>query len=251
MNLFTNETSLFRKAIRRLLAGMLPPEFQMPIWLGPLRGKRWVVGSFINKCWLGIYENEKQKRFADEVDLGQVVYDIGANVGYYTLLASILVGPKGKVIAFEPLPRNLAFLRTHLKINNLKNVQIIDSAISDTKGEMFFSTDTHHAMGHISQDGSLRVKVVSLDEIVTNLGLPKPDVLKIDIEGAEYEALIGAEEQLRRHHPMIFLATHGTEVHHQCCAYLTELGYALEAIDGKLVANTDELVAIFSSESVA
>lgn len=223
----------------------------MPIWFGALKGKRWIVGSFIHKCWLGVYEHRKQRRFAQFVLPGYVVYDVGAHVGFYALLASVLVGQEGKVFAFEPLPRNLKYLKQHLEINRISNVFVVESAVSDKSGAMRFSPGSHHAMGQLSQHGSLHVGGVSLDDYVSYVGLPKPDVIKIDIEGGEYRALKGAESLLKQYYPVIFLATHGIDVHHKSCAFLTALGYRLESIDGLDASESIEIIATFPEEIYA
>jgi len=79
----------------------------VPILQGPLRGKKWIVGSQRHAFWLGGYEPHLQRLIAREVKPGEIFYDVGANVGFYSLLASVLVGP-GKVFAFEQLPANVA-----------------------------------------------------------------------------------------------------------------------------------------------
>ena len=83
----------------------------VPILFGPARGLRWVVGVGLHGCWLGTYEWHKQRRFAREIKPGEVFFDIGANTGFYTLLAAKRTGTGGIVHAFEPNPRNLAPLR--------------------------------------------------------------------------------------------------------------------------------------------
>jgi hypothetical protein len=72
---------------------------------GRLRGARWIVGPGTHGCCLGTYELPKQREFDKAVREGHVVYDVGANVGFYSLLAACCVGENGKVHAFEPLPR--------------------------------------------------------------------------------------------------------------------------------------------------
>jgi len=240
---FLADNSIVRRGIRLIINSLLPAEFQMPIWFGPLKGKRWIVGSFLHKCWLGIYEYPKQRRFAEIVLPGRVVYDVGAHVGFYTLLASVLVGEKGKVIAFEPLPRNLDYLKTHIKINHLPNVIVVEVAVSDHSGTNKFAPGTNSATGHISQNGSRMVDVVTLDDYVSERELPMPDVIKIDIEGEEYRALKGATLLIKQCHPIIFLATHGIDVHHKCCAFLTMLGYSLDSADTLAVSETREIIA--------
>ena len=79
-----------------------------------LKGKKWIVGSSNHGCWLGTYEFAKQRLFSETIREGSIVYDIGAHLGFYALLASVLVGPKGRVVAFEPLTKNICFLEKHL-----------------------------------------------------------------------------------------------------------------------------------------
>ena len=76
----------------------------MPIWQGRLKGKRWIVGSGASGYWRGSYEYENQLVFVRMVARGSTVFDVGAHVGFYTLLASVVVGPAGRVFAFEPVP---------------------------------------------------------------------------------------------------------------------------------------------------
>ncbi|MHB9011046.1 MAG: hypothetical protein ACYC49_02335 [Ignavibacteriaceae bacterium] len=76
----------------RLPLKLIPAKTVLPIMQGPLKGKKWIKGSSINGCWLGSYENDKQILFREYIKEGMVVYDIGANAGFYTLLSSLLVG---------------------------------------------------------------------------------------------------------------------------------------------------------------
>lgn len=85
-------------------------------------------------------------------------------------------------------------------------------------------------MGKLSQTGSLSIEVVSLDECVLERSVPIPNVIKMDIDGSEYVSLLGVESLIEKHHPTIFLATHGPEVPKQYCDYLAGKGYGLEAI---------------------
>lgn len=118
----------------------------MPILQGPLRGKRWIVSSSTAGCWLGSYELDKQRRFATTLRPGHVVYDLGANAGFYTLLASKLVGRSGHVVAFEPLPENLAALRRHLELNGVDNVTVMDAAVWSSGGTVRFTPARHRSM---------------------------------------------------------------------------------------------------------
>lgn len=93
---------------------LIPAEAQLPILQGVLRGKRWIAGSSTHGCWAGSYEYEKQLLFTQTITKGNVVFDIGAHVGFYTLLSSVLVQDQGRVFAFEPLPRNVIYLSEHV-----------------------------------------------------------------------------------------------------------------------------------------
>ena len=124
--------------LARLPLRAIPPEMKLPILQGRLRGKKWIAGSSVHGCWLGSYEYNKRQVFEKVVASGSVVFDIGANVGYYTLLAAVLVGPRGKVVAFEPVPDNLRYLKEHLRLNHIANVSVIEDAVSDDSGEIFF-----------------------------------------------------------------------------------------------------------------
>ena len=105
--------SLIGRFLRSLLK-LIPNNVILPIIQGPLRGKKWIKGSGDNGYWLGSYELEKQQLFTKFVKNNDVVYDIGAHVGFYTLLASMLVGD-GRVYAFEPDPENFKILEKNIK----------------------------------------------------------------------------------------------------------------------------------------
>ena len=83
-----SSNSLLGAALRYPLR-WIPDDLVVPVLQGPLRGKKWIVGSSSHGCWLGGYEYEKQRRFAQAINPGGVVYDIGAHVGFYMLLASV------------------------------------------------------------------------------------------------------------------------------------------------------------------
>ncbi len=100
--------------ILRLPLSLIPREAEVRILRGPLRGMKWIKGSGPNAYWFGTFEVARVRAFANTVTQGAVVYDVGANVGIYSLLASLRAGPSGRVYAFEPLERNLQYLRRHI-----------------------------------------------------------------------------------------------------------------------------------------
>lgn len=238
-----NYKSTLGKLLRAPLR-LIPSEAQIPILQGKLRGKRWIVGSGTHGCWLGSYEYDKQRLFEQTIASGSTVYDIGANVGFYTLLASVLVGETGHIFAFEPLPRNVLYLREHIRLNALTNVQTLAVAVADYTGFASFAEDVNASQGHIAVQGTLTVETVCLDELIQQGKLPTPDYIKIDVEGAELAVFAGARQMLTKAHPVIFLATHGQSIHHQCCEMLTSFGYQLQAIDPHTsIDTTSEILA--------
>src|SRR5689334_14548427 len=100
-----------------------------------LRGYWWLPtsGGKVLRILGGTYEPEQTGHFIHFVRPGSTVLDIGAHVGYYTLLASMLAGDAGYVWAFEPEPHNAEFLRQHLAVNNCRNVHVEEAAVSDAE----------------------------------------------------------------------------------------------------------------------
>jgi len=242
-----SDRTLIGQALRLPLR-LIPKEAQVRIVRGPLRGKRWIAGSSNHGCWLGSYEHAKQRAFATAIRRGDTVYDLGANVGFYSLLASAFVGSEGRVFSFEPVPRNLSFLRRHLELNQVTNCSVFDVAISSSDGQANFDIGPNPCRGHLTTERqtALTVLTVTLDSLVGSGKLPPPNVMKCDIEGGEYDALTGARDTLAKYLPNIFLATHGPEVHVQCCKLLTSLGYKLTPLDDLPLNASSEILAAAS-----
>jgi FkbM family methyltransferase len=223
---------------------LIPPKMVVRVAQGPLRGKKWIVGSSNHGCWLGSYEYEKQKALQRFLKPGDVAYDIGANVGFYSLLASVLVGDTGCVYSFEPLPDNLSQLKKHLELNRIANCTVIDAAVSSFDGEAAFDTSGDRFTGHLAATGALHVRTLTVDQLIEKDGMRPPNLMKLDIEGAEYECLRGAAGVIQEFKPVIFLATHGREVHLACSELLVGWGYRLTSVDMQPPEISDELVAL-------
>jgi len=225
----------YGKALRAPLH-LLPKRLIVPILQGPARGSLWVVGSSNHGCWLGSYEYRKARAFAARIPSGSVVWDVGAHVGYYTLIAARRVGPSGRIVAVEPFPPNLLLLRRHLGLNRRSNVSIIEGALSDHDGEGYLREGPSSSECCLSDSG-IRVHCFTLDTLVFRNGLPAPEVLKIDVEGAEGDVLRGGLEVLSRYRPCIWLAVHSRALLEECRALLEHLGYHVRNFE------TFELVA--------
>ena len=239
----SSESSLGR--VLRYPLRLLPSNLPLPIITGRLRGKRWIVGSSLHRCWMGVYEYEKQQLITRVVQPNTVFYDVGANVGFYTLLGSRLVGA-GKVFAFEPLAKNLEYLNRHLALNHIQNVEVLDVAVSGENGSARFEVEATGSMGHLSHGGTVKVQTATLDSLLEQGRILPPNYIKMDIEGAELAALRGAQRCIRQYRPQIFLATHGHEIHSQCCRLLESWGFECQIVE--LTANGfGELVASFKA----
>lgn len=217
---------------------------RLPIIAGRLRGRWWLPASRgkILRILGGTYEPEQTRLFEELLRPGHTVLDVGANVGYYTLLASVLVGDPGRVHAFEPEPRNAGFLRRHASLNRRGNVRVEQAAVSDREGTARFDFGSGSGTGHLADSGAIEVRTLSLDDYCAQHGLA-PHAIKIDVEGAEMSVLQGARETLVRHRPILFLSTHGAEVHAAALALLRGLGYAVSPILGGDVEHTTEVLA--------
>jgi FkbM family methyltransferase len=247
MNL-PDTTSPLGRALRIPLR-LIPKDAIIAILRGPLHGKKWIVGSFLHGCWLGTYRYQKQAAFRSSVKPGNVVYDLGANVGFFSLLASTLVGEEGRVIAFEPVPRNLFYLRKHLELNRVTNCSVLEYAVGDIDKSARFHFGLGSGKGFLTEErsGGITVRVVTLDKLFLSGEIPAPDVIKCDIVCGEYAALLGTLEVLQTCRPILFLATHGEEVHQKCCNLLRNIGYRLQSLDDRAVmgstGNRIELLA--------
>lgn len=232
--------------VARTVFGRLLPRAAYPVVSGPLRGARFILGSLAGEgggatVYFGAVEPEQTAAFVEALSPGQVFFDIGANVGYYTILGSRLVGSQGFVVAIEPSVRNLSFLYRHVDLNGASNVTILAAACADEISFAGFCSGTNHATGsltsdpaggNIDGDGEITfVSTVTVDSVVQKLGVI-PDVIKIDVEGAELSVLKGAHATLLRKRPTIFLSVHSDDLRSLCLGYLEGLGYTTRSVKG-------------------
>ena len=155
------------------------------------------------------YEREMQNVIRSLVRPGMVVADIGANTGYVTLLLADLVGDAGRVISFEPYGPSFDLLRRNVESNGLRQVEVFCIALSDTTGisRLYLSAknDGMHSFGDLIDETGVAgsspqvpVKTTTLDQFLEERGIPRIDVLKIDVEGAETLVFSGARSLLSR-----------------------------------------------------
>ena len=139
---------------------------------------------------------------------GATFLDIGANIGYFTLIASSLVGRSGTVVAFEPSLRAIELLSANLRLNQVQNVVIYSIAVGKESalGTFYQATPNNIGASSLCQLASAvgieRVPVYRLDDLLEPMGF-RPDVVKIDVEGFELDVIRGMEVLLRRSRPVV------------------------------------------------
>jgi len=157
----------------------------------------------------GHYEKYQTELFRKLVKRGNVVVDIGAHIGHYTLIAADLVSEDGSVFAFEPAPENYAFLVKNVAVNGYNNVITVSKAVSNKVGmaKLFlnqYDTGCHTLYKRDDGGNSLEVETITLDDFFKGRE-NRIDVIKMDVEGAELLVLHGMNEILRRNsHLKIF-----------------------------------------------
>jgi FkbM family methyltransferase len=205
---------------------------------GVLAGRRLSVNLQEEKdYWLGTYEPDLQKAITELVKPGMVAYDVGANIGYITLMLAQAVGASGKVFSFEALPDNVARLMTNLALNKLeRRVQVEAAAVVDRSRQVEFLVGPSGGMGkaqgsagrqNVRYSKTLEIPGLSLDEFVYHLGHPEPQIVKIDIEGGEVLALPGMRRLLKEAKPQLLIEIHGDEAAQACWQALVQARYQI------------------------
>ncbi|WP_242529326.1 FkbM family methyltransferase [Methylacidimicrobium sp. B4] len=163
----------------------------------------------------GRREEEFQEALSRAIQPGMSYWDIGANVGFYTLLGSQRAGPRGQVIAIEPDPENVRRLRAAVARNLLENVQVVETALSSCEGTMALERSgpmSHLRMGQekLTAAETILVAVSTMEKLAERIGAP--DVVKMDVEGAEIEVFRGMGPLLRERKPLFLVEFHSEEL---------------------------------------
>lgn len=147
----------------------------------------------------GTYEPAETEFMLSRLRPGSVFVDVGANLGYHTLLAGDAVGPSGRVIAIEPVASNIAALSSNISDNGFLNTTVIHCAATAEDGVARLTGADEGGQtgwGGLDAGGSLVVKARRLDDLVEQFGVDRVDFLKIDVEGGEPDVLSGARHLL-------------------------------------------------------
>lgn len=211
---------------------------------GPLQGTRLALDLGSEKAfWIGVHEPDVQEMLVQLSRPGRLAFDIGANIGFFSLLLARASG--GPVVAVEPLASNAERIRAHARLN-AADVTVVEAVAARQNGAVDFELGPTGAMGHIADiDGPrwnqpgpgvrVRIAAVTLDDLVKRYGAPA--LVKIDVEGAEAEVLRGAPG-LMAAHPAIVCEVHGPTQRDEVDALLRSNGYGVQPL------GTDYLVAV-------
>jgi FkbM family methyltransferase len=168
---------------------------------------------------------------------GMNFYDVGANIGFFSLLAARLVGEKGRVTAFEADPEVASRLREHVARNCFSWLTVEQKAVWSERGTVIFErsdprVSPDRGLGRVVKaagPGTLEIEAVSLDEYAATAAAP--DFIKCDVEGAEVEVFRGARRILEEKRPGILCELHSEENRRTLLEEFSRLGYACELCD--------------------
>lgn len=209
---------VIRPRIRRLWNRLLP---NVPLLLRISPGFWWIARNDAGSDMLfeGTYEVAERAFMRRLLTPGMTVIDVGANAGVYALSAAKLVGPAGRVIAFEPSPRERARLGAHLRLNAVKNVTVEPAAIGnlDTDVDLFVVDDVQTGCNSLrplqaDRTRTIRVPMWRLDNYLAQHGVGHVDFVKMDVEGGERDALRGAEQLFQRDRPVLLCEIEETRI---------------------------------------
>ena len=194
-----------------------------------------------------------------KLERGGTFIDIGANIGYFSLEAATLVGEGGRVIAFEPLPFLAEQLRTSIQLNGFSNIDVRQLALGDSVGEQKIELQRGNIGGsslvkELDSGHFETVKVARLDDELA--GIDRVDLIKIDVEGYEYEVLKGAQAVLQKHQPTLVMEfspnvyrRRDPNMARDILLLLVNAGYSLTDIDRNIaVTDVDEFLAGLGTE---
>ncbi len=205
---------------------------------GPARGLWLRLNPRTGRSYFeGGSEPQVQNALQQYLRPGMIFYDIGANIGFFSLLAARIVGKDGRVIAFEADPEIAARLREHVIRNDFRAIFVEEKAVWSEPGTVFFArtdpaTSPDRGLGHVVETGAedtIQVNAVSLDEYVQTV--PAPDFVKCDVEGAEVEVFRGAESLLTEKRPGILCEMHGDANRRLLLEAFARFGYTCKSLD--------------------
>ena len=226
--------------IHRLSYRLLPADERVwaQIEAGPAKGIWMELNPRTSQSYVrGEGEIAVQQVLSEQIRPGMVFYDLGANIGLFSLLAARLVGASGKVFSFEPDAWVASRLRRNVARNGFENVIVVEAGVwSNSSAVKFVPADASspdHGVGRFvageSEAAGTPRECVALDDFIGRAA--PPDMIKCDVEGAEVEALAGGEKLLRTHRPWVICELHSEANEKTLRGYFRDIGYAMNSID--------------------
>jgi FkbM family methyltransferase len=196
--------------------------------------------AHIGSIAFGNLESAVQEAMVRHLGRGGVFYDIGANLGFFSLLGGHLAGlDAGHVYAFEAAPENAEAIRHHATLNGVPNISVLQVAVSDHAGVGRLQIVDDQSWSKLEDYGEhpgtqevIEVQLVAIDDLVADGSVKPPTVVKIDVEGAELAVLEGMRRTLADHRPAVICELHGT--HDAFVAFMDEQNYRLINLEGTI-----------------
>lgn len=231
--------------VLRWCVGHYPEGSVVTIASGQAQGMKYKrFHRYVNGFWLGHFELEVQDAVARELHAGDGFMDVGANAGFFSLLAVKKVGPSGWCISFDPDPDNYESLCMQIELNQPAQWRAVREAIAEKPGKLAFARkEAGSPMGHLLTgdhiDAELdkerfEVDVTTLDMACERFG--KPAVIKMDVEGAEVRVLRGATDVIRKVRPIWIIELHSPELAAETRQILGDAGYHFFTVMGEAVS---------------
>ncbi len=213
---------------------------------GPASGLTFEVTLPLDKAiWAGTYESEFAEAIFRGVKLGDVCYDIGGYRGYMS--GAMALAGASRVLVFEPLPANQRALQRLCDLNPGLSIELKPVAVGNTDGSIRLQVMPDPSMGKLvtstfqvgaEPTGEIEVSIRRIDSMVQAQEIPAPQVIKIDVEGAELDVLRGAADVLSASRPRVFLEAHSAALEQACSQELARHGYAVRRLESN--PNGDE-----------
>jgi FkbM family methyltransferase len=186
----------------------------------------------------GDLETAVQEALRRHLGPGDVLYDIGANLGFFSLLGAVFVGvERGRVYAFEPAPDNARAIRENAALNGLRNIEVLEQAAAAATGRGRLQVVDDQSWSVLEEYGEhpgtqrvVDVELVAVDDLVASGELRPPTAVKIDVEGAELAVLEGMRRTLAEHRPAVICELHGT--HADFVAFVEGADYRAVNLEG-------------------
>ena len=227
---------LHRKAMRVLPVGRR-------IWLRIPRGQAKDLWIFVDLRFDPDYCNGQHEVWVQDLlrkhlRRGDCFYDVGAHIGFFSLIAARIVGVSGCVTAFEPDSGNAAVFRTNCERNQMPQISLMEAAVWSSSGQISFERAEQASSGmegRVTEGGSavretVRVAGIALDDYVFKQGGKPPSLVKIDAEGGESAVLMGAKAVLDRYKPSLLCEIHDPANVGELADFLTRIGYSVQSV---------------------